>query len=202
MFEPIPVTDRVESCSFGLLRPSGENENKSQVMLDGFKAHLFIKGPTDQWPLKETAVHLLLVSTSPILFFQIPTNEIFVEVNSKEDTFNDIQDEKYLIRSASRRRAKSINPTSTRQILQAVNNVSSNKRRNNELVPTVFKYHFKKSDKEATTAHPSSVYLAGSMMDWKSREMGVLKDESYFISVIGKYNCVMEFSSSAGKTPD
>ena len=160
-------------------------------MLDDFKAHLFIKGPTDQWPLKE--VHLL-VSTSAILLLQIPTNEIFVEVNSKEDTFNDIQDEKYLIRSASRRRAKSINPTSTRQILQAVNNVSSNKRRNNELVPTVFKYHFKKSDKEATTAHPSSVYLAGSMMDWKSREMGVLKDESYFISVIGKYNLVMEVS--------
>ena len=62
--------------------------------------------------------------------------------------------------------------------------------------------YFKKSDKEATTAHPSSVYLAGSMMDWKSREMGVLKDESYFISVIGKYNYVMEFSSSAGKSPD
>ena len=157
-------------------------------MLDGFKPIYISRG--QWWPLKETAAHLLVSTSAILLLFQIPTNEIFVEVNSKEDTFNDIQDEKYLIRSASRRRAKSINPTSTRQILQAVNNVSSNKRRNNELVPTVFKYHFKKSDK--TIAHPSSVYLAGSMIDWKSREMGVLKDDSYFTSVICKYKFVME----------
>ena len=55
-------------------------------------------------------------------------------------------------------------------------------------IPTVFKYHFKKSD---TSTPPTTVYLAGSMTNWKSYEMGALKDESYFIAVIeclpGKY---------------
>ena len=82
---------------------------------------------------------------------------------------------------ADRRRAKSINPLAMsqdrRQIELAVKNVAKKKTSHN--IPTVFRYNLKNGAPSIST-----VYIAGSMTGWKSKEMVALKDESNFLAII------------------
>ena len=82
---------------------------------------------------------------------------------------------------ADRRRAKSINPLAMsqdrRQIELAVKNVA--KKKTNQIIPTVFRYNLKNGAPSIST-----VYIAGTMTGWKSKEMVALKDESNFLAII------------------
>lgn len=95
-----------------------------------------------------------------------------------EDTIEEIE------RMRRRRRAKSINPVALshdhhRQMELAVKNAS----RKSQMIPTVFKYNYKSGAGNAKS--PSTVFIAGSMIEWQSREMAALKDESNFLAIIG-----------------
>ena len=91
--------------------------------------------------------------------FQIPSNEVFdkpEDDGSKEDNW---EINRFLAARADRRRAKSINPLAMsqdrKQIELAVRNVA--KKKTNQLIPTVFRYNFKKNGVDTI----STVYIAG-----------------------------------------
>ena len=58
------------------------------------------------------------------------------------------------------------------------------------MIPTVFKYNVKNGNSSMDHV-TSTVYISGSMTEWRSREMAALKDECSFLAIIdcwpGKY---------------
>ena len=124
--------------------------------------------------------------TSP-KYFQIPAEEIFIEDEMEDDLF-DLN--KFLIQRESKRRAKSINPMALsqerHQMDVAISNVIKSKKKRPS-IPTVFRYNLKNHSESIQT-----VYVAGTMNDWRSRPMASFgQDESNFVAIIdcvpGKY---------------
>ena len=123
-----------------------------------------------------------------LIIFQIPAEEIFI-VDEVEDDLFDLN--KFLVqRESKRRRAKSINPMALsqerHQMDVAISNVIKSKKKKPS-IPTVFRYNLKNHSESIQT-----VYVAGTMNDWRSRPMASFgQDESNFVAIIdcvpGKY---------------
>ena len=131
-----------------------------------------------------------------LVYFQIPAEEIFIQDEVEDDLF-DLN--KFLAKRESRRRAKSINPLAMSQERKEIDMAVSNvmKSRKKQSIPTVFRYNLKNCNNENTsstsdrTLVPSNVYVAGTMNEWRSKQMASLADESNFVAIIdcvpGKY---------------
>ena len=117
-------------------------------------------------------------------FFQIPSDEVFEQPEEDDEDFKDSNE--IIAARSERRRAKSINPLAMsqdrRQIELAVKNVT--KKKTNQLIPTVFRYNLKNGNGSEASESISTVYIAGTMTGWRSKQMVALKDESNFLAII------------------